>query len=447
MEKQREAWGSRFAFIMAAAGFAIGLGNMWRFPYLTGTHGGGAFVLVYVTVCVLIGIPVFTMEIALGRKARAGNILGMRKLTKKGSPWVAFGWLGVLAAFFICTYYMQIMGWLFGYIVKTATGQLSGLTSEQYKAAFDGFMANPVELTIYTAICMAIVAFISARGIKNGIEKVCNVLMPLLFVMLIILAIRSVTLPGAMEGVKWYLKIDFSKIDGQTVLDALGQAFFSIGIASGGGFIYGSYLEKDSNVPSDGLLVVVADTCAALLSGFVMFPAIFALGLEPGQGKQLLFVTMSNLFDKMPGGIIFAMMFFTLVFFAALLSAIGYFEPVLTTLEDLLKWDRVKATWIGIAIVFIVGFPTILAHNVWKDITIMGMNIFDFDDYLSGNILMPLGAIVLALYTVFVWKFENFKNDSNASEKGYRVMNWWKPLVMFLIPAALIIILVRGVFF
>ena len=407
MEKQREAWGSRFAFIMAAAGFAIGLGNMWRFPYLTGTHGGGAFVLVY----------------------------------------VAFGWLGVLAAFFICTYYMQIMGWLFGYIVKTATGQLSGLTSEQYKAAFDGFMANPVELTIYTAICMAIVAFISARGIKNGIEKVCNILMPLLFVMLVILAIRSVTLPGAMEGVKWYLKIDFSKIDGQTVLDALGQAFFSIGIASGGGFIYGSYLEKDSNVPSDGLLVVVADTCAALLSGFVMFPAIFALGLEPGQGKQLLFVTMSNLFDKMPGGIIFAMMFFTLVFFAALLSAIGYFEPVLTTLEDLLKWDRVKATWIGITIVFIVGFPTILAHNVWKDITIMGMNIFDFDDYLSGNILMPLGAIVLALYTVFVWKFENFKNDSNASEKGYRVMNWWKPLVMFLIPAALIIILVRGVFF
>ncbi len=387
MEKQREAWGSRFAFIMAAAGFAIGLGNMWRFPYLTGTHGGGAFVLVYVTVCVLIGIPVFTMEIALGRKARAGNILGMRKLTKKGSPWVAFGWLGVLAAFFICTYYMQIMGWLFGYIVKTATGQLSGLTSEQYKSAFDGFMANPVELTIYTAICMAIVAFISARGIKNGIEKVCNILMPLLFVMLVILAIRSVTLPGAMEGVKWYLKIDFSKIDGQTILDALGQSFFSIGIASGGGFIYGSYLEKDSNVPSDGLLVVV------------------------------------------------------------LLSAIGYFEPVLTTLEDLLKWDRVKATWIGMAIVFIVGFPTILAHNVWKDVTVMGMNLFDFDDYLSGNILMPLGAIVLALYTVFVWKFDNFKNDANASDKGYRVMSWWKPLVMFLIPAALIIILVRGVFF
>ena len=250
-----------------------------------------------------------------------------------------------------------------------------------------------------------------------------------------------------MEGVKWYLKIDFSKIDGQTILDALGQSFFSIGIASGGGFIYGSYLEKDSNVPSDGLLVVVADTCAALLSGFVMFPAIFALGLEPGQGKQLLFVTMSNLFDKMPGGIIFAMMFFTLVFFAALLSAIGYFEPVLTTLEDLLKWDRVKATWIGMTIVFIVGFPTILAHNVWKDVTIMGMNLFDFDDYFSGNILMPLGAIVLALYTVFVWKFDNFKNDANASDKGYRVMTWWKPLVMFLIPAALIIILVRGVFF
>lgn len=448
MEKKRETWGSRFSFIMATAGFAIGLGNMWRFPYLTGTQGGGAFVIVYLAICLLIGIPLFTMEITLGRKARSNPVSGMRDLTKKGSIWVSFGWLGVLAAFFILTYYIQIMGWLLAYVIKMITGALSGLSADGYVAAFDTFTKNPLELGIYTLVCTLIIGVISANGIKNGIEKVCNVLMPALFIMLIILVIRSITLPGAFEGVKWYMNVDFSKITGETFLLALGQAFFSIGIASGGGFIYGSYLNKDSNVPSDGILVVIADTSAAILAGFVMFPAIFALGLEPGQGSKLLFVTMSNLFDKLPGGMLFGTMFFLLVFFAAILSAIGYFEPILATTEDLLKWDRKKATWAGLAVIFVVGFPTIMAHGPWADVRILGKNLFDFADYLSGNILMPLGAIVLSLYTVLVWKFEVFKKDANGNATtGYRVMDWWKPLVMGLIPIVLIIIFVKGVFF
>lgn len=447
MVKKRETWGSRFAFIMAAAGFAIGLGNMWRFPYLVGTQGGGAFVLIYLAICLLIGIPLFTMEITLGRKAQSSPVPGMRKLTKKGSPWVSFAWFGVIAAFFILTYYIQIMGWLAAYVVKMVTGALSGLQAGGYDQAFNDFTANTPQLALYTIICTLIIGFISSRGLENGIEKACNFLMPALFVMLVILVIRSVTLPGAMEGVKWYMSVDFSKVTGQTFLLALGQAFFSIGIASGGGFIYGSYLRKDSNIPGDALLVVGTDTSAALLAGFVMFPAIFALGLEPGQGSRLLFVTMSNLFDKLPGGVFFGTLFFLLVFFAALLSAIGYFEPILTTIMDLLGWDRKKATWAGLAAIFIVGFPTILAHGPWADITIMGRNFFDFADFLSGNILMPLGAIALSLFTAFAWKFEGFKEDANVGAEGYRVMNWWKPLVMFIIPIVLIIIFIRGVFF
>lgn len=447
MEKNRESWGSRFAFIMAAAGFAIGLGNMWRFPYLVGTQGGGAFVLIYLIICLLIGIPLFTMEITLGRKSQSSPVVGMRKLTKKGSPWVSFGWFGVIAAFFILTYYIQIMGWLAAYVVKMLTGALSGLSAGGYEQAFTNFTTNPTQLAIYTIICTLIIGIISARGLENGIEKACNILMPALFIMLLILVVRSVTLPGAMEGVKWYMSVDFSKITGQTFLLALGQAFFSIGIASGGGFIYGSYLERDTNIPGDALLVVAADTGAALLAGFVMFPAIFALGLEPGQGSKLLFVTMSNLFDKLPGGVFFGTIFFLLVFFAALLSAIGYFEPILTTIVDIFGVERKKATWLGLGAIFIVGFPTIMAHGPWADITILGKNFFDFADFLSGNILMPLGAIALSLYTAFIWKFNGFKEDANVGAGSYRVMNWWRPLVMFVIPIVLIIIFIRGVFF
>ncbi|MDO5717831.1 MAG: sodium-dependent transporter [Tissierellia bacterium] len=444
---KRESWGSRFAFIMAAAGFAIGLGNMWRFPYLVGTQGGGAFVLVYLVICLLIGIPLFTMEITLGRKAQSNPVTGMRKIAGKGTPWVSFGWFGVIAAFFILTYYIQIMGWLAAYIVKMLTGELSGLAAGGYETAFNAFTANTMQLALFTIICTVIVGFISAKGIENGIEKVCNVLMPTLFVMLIILLIRSVTLPGAMEGVKWYMNVDFSKINGQTFLNALGQAFFSIGIASGGGFIYGSYLNKDTNVPGDAIMVVAADTGAALLTGFVMFPAIFALGLEPGQGSQLLFVTMSNLFNILPGGKFFGTLFFLLVFFAALLSAIGYFEPIVSTVSELGKMSRKKAVWISLAVIFVVGFPTIMAHGPWADKSIFGMNFFDFADFLSGNILMPLGAIALSLYTAFKWKFVNFKEEANVSAGAYRVMNWWKPFVMFIIPIALIIIFIKGVFF
>lgn len=443
----RESWGSRFGFIMATAGFSIGLGNMWRFPYLVGTNGGGAFVLVYILICLLIGIPLFTMEISLGRKTQSSPVVGMRSLTKKGSPWVSFGWFGVLAAFFILTYYTQIMGWILAYFVKMLTGQLSNLPGDAYAGVFQSFRANSLSVTLYTVVCLGIVGVISARGLEKGIEKACKIMMPALFIMLIVLVIRSVTLPGAMEGVKWYLAVDFSKITSKSILDALGQSFFSIGIASGGAYIYGSYLAKDSNIPGDGAMVIAFDTAAALLAGFMIFPAIFALGMDPGQGESLLFVTMSNLFDKIPLGGVFGSIFFLLVFFAALSSAIGYFEPIVTTLVDLAKISRLKAVILGLCLIFVVGFPTIMAKGAWKDVLIFGMNFFDFADFFSGNIMMPLGAIVLAFYTAYKWKFEVYAEETNVGAGAFRVTNLWKPLVLYLIPVALVIILIRGVFF
>lgn len=444
--KGRENWGSRFGFIMATAGFSIGLGNIWRFPYLVGTNGGGAFVFVYLILCVLIGIPLFTMEMAIGRKTQLNPVEGMRAVTKKGSPWVSFGWLGVVAAFLILTYYMQIMGWIGAYLVKMASGQLSGLTSEGYTQAFTDFTANPLIVGGATLACVIIVGIISSKGLENGIEKACKVMMPALFIMLIVLAIRSLTLDGAMEGLKWYLNVDFSKINSEVILTALGQSFFSIGIASGGAFVYGSYLARDSNIPSDGIMVIGFDVLAALLAGVVIFPAIFALGLPVDSGSSLLFITMSNLFDKIPLGGLFGTLFFILLLFAAVSSALGYLEPIVMTISELGKVSRKKAVWIALAAIFIVGFPTIMAQGPWSHILIGGMNFFDLADYVSGNIMMPLGALVLSMYTLFVWKFNNFQEEANVGTKGFKVFNWWKPLVTVVIPVALVIIFITGIF-
>lgn len=444
--ENRENWGSRFGFIMAAAGFSIGLGNIWRFPYLTGINGGGAFVAVYLIIVILIGIPLFTMEISLGRKTQLNPVQGMQSLTKKGSIWVLFGWLGVISAFLILTYYIQIMGWILAYLFKMISGQLSGLTPEGYTQAFTNFTANPVVVAGYTLACSIIIGLISSKGLEKGIERACKIMMPTLFIMLIILAIRSLTLDGAMKGLKWYLNVDFSKINGDVLLSALGQSFFSIGIASGGAFIYGSYLRKDSDIPTDATIIVAFDTIAALIAGLVMFPAIFALGLKPDAGPSLLFVTMSNLFNRLPAGSLFGGMFFLLIFFAALSSGLGYLEPIVMTSTELFKMSRKKSVWLSLLAIFIVGIPTILAQGPWSNILIMGRNFFDFADYLSGNIAMPLGALILAFFTLVVWKFDRYQKETNVGAETLKVYDWWLPLVKFLIPIALVIIFITGVF-
>lgn len=444
MEEKRGNWSSRFGYVMAAAGFSIGLGNIWRFPYLVGTMGGGAFVLVYILIIALIGIPLFFMEVGLGRKTQLNPVQGMRSLTKKGSPWVLFGWFGVISAFLILSYYFQIMGWIISYVVKMISGQLTGLTTVQYAEVFTNFTQNPMALGTFMIVGMVIVGIISSLGLNAGLEKACSFMMPALFIMIILIAIRSLTLPGAMEGLKWYLTVDFSKINGQVVLTALGQTFFSIGIASGGGFIYGSYLKKDTNIPVDAAMIIGFDTLAALIAGLMIFPAIFSMGMQPDSGSSLLFVTMSNLFSHIPFGQIFGTVFFCLLFFAAVTSALGYLEPIIVTISELGKIERKKAVWIALAGILIVGIPSIMAHGPWSEIKLMGKDLFSFVDFLSGDVMMPLGALVLSFFTIFVWKFSDFKDDVNVGAEKFKIENYWKPVVLFLIPIALLTILIRG---
>jgi len=412
---------------------------------MTGMNGGGAFLLVYLLVCLIICIPLFTAEISLGRKTQLTPIEGMRKLTKKGGVWTLIGWFGVISALIIMSYYLMIMGWILAYLFKIVSGQFTGVSAEQIGAAFGNFIAQPVPVAAYTLAVIVMLGLIVTRGLKDGIEKSCKIMMPLLFVFLIALAIRSLTFPGALAGLKWYLTPDISKINANVVLAALGQAFYSIGVGMAAAYVYGSYLHPtESDVPGGAATIVAFDTLAAFIAGLVIFPALFAFGLEPNAGAGLLFVTMTNLFSQIPGGSLFGGAFFFLVMLAGLTSGIGLLEAVVASVIDSYNISRKKAVWGSLAIMFVLGIPTILSCGPWANVLLFGKNFFDLADYVSGNVLLTAGALLLAIYTAFVWKFENFRDETNIGAAGFKVANWWKPFVTYLIPVAVFLIMVRG---
>lgn len=445
--KERESWGSRFGFVMATAGFAIGLGNIWRFPYKVGMNGGGAFLLVYIVICAVICVPLFMAEVSLGRKTQLNPVSGMRKITKKGSPWVLIGWFGSLSALLIMSYYLMIIGWIFAYIFKVVFGTFNGASTTDIANIYNTLISNPLKVFLYMIPPAAILGLIVTRGLKDGVEKACKIMMPALFIMLILLAIRSITLPGAIEGLKWYFTPDFSKINGSTVLAALGQAFFSVGIGMAAAFTYGSYLNpKNSAVPSDGILVVIFDTLIAIVAGLVIFPALFAFKMVPDAGPGLIFLTMPKLFSQLPGGNLIGGIFFLLLILASLSTGVGYIESLSSTTSELCNINRKKAVWATIAVILILGIPSVLSQGPWANILVFGKNFFDLTDYISGNILLTAGALLLSLYTAYVWKFENFMEETNIGSCGFKIAKWWKPIVCYLIPVAVAIILITGVF-
>lgn len=459
MAEQRESWGSRIGFILAAAGFSIGLGNIWRFPYLVGTYGGGAFLLVYVAICLLIGVPLLIAEFGLGRKTKLTPIVGMRKLSGgKGTPWSLIGWVGCIACVILMSYYMVIIGWMFAYSVKSVSGAFDGATPETTKAMFQTFMNSPMEMAGYTLFVVLALGITVTQGLKNGVERACKWMLPMLGIMLVVLAVRSLTMKPqegiagaktAFEGFIWYVKPDFSKITGQAVLAALGQSFFSIGIGISTAVVYGSYLKSDSNIPVDSCWVVSMDTGFAFVAGLVIFPALFCYGMDPtARGFGLVFETLPIIFGKMSGGHFWGSMFFFLAALAGFTSGIGYLEAPAASFAEYFGLSRKKSTWGCLAIMFLLGIPSILSlgsESVWSTYKIKGMGIFDFADYLSGNIMMPVDALLVAIYLTFVWKFENYHNECNVGTTGLiRVASWWKPLVAYLIPIALLTILWRG---
>ena len=456
--QKRETWGSRIGFILSAAGVPIGLGNIWRFPYLTGTYGGGAFLLVYVLICILIGFPLFTAEIGLGRKIKRTPIVGIREYTGgKTTPANLIGWVGCIACIILMAYYMVIIGWMFAYAVESLRGAFHGATPASTKAMFDELMRNPAKMAGYTLFVVFTLGITVTQGVKDGVERTCKFLLPILGIMLIVLAVNSVMMKPAVEGgrtaldgLKWYLTPDFSKLSWEAVLAALGQAFFSIGIGIATAVVYGSYLGDDSDLPMDSFWVISMDTGFAIVAGVVVFPALFCYGMDPTSGFGLVFEALPVIFGQMSGGTIWGAMFFILAALAGFTSGIGYLEAPAASFAEYFKVSRKASTWGVLLVMFLLGIPAILSlnpdpANTWAAYKIMGRDIFNFFDHLSGDIMMPVCAILVALYLSFDWKFENYRDDCNLGAKGLiRIPGWISLFVSYCIPLALIIILYRG---
>ncbi|WP_107850660.1 sodium-dependent transporter [Oceanimonas marisflavi] len=436
-------WSSRFAFIMAAVGSAVGLGNIWKFPYITGENGGGAFVLVYLACIAVIGLPLMMAEVMLGRrggKSPIGTMAQVAASEGRSRSWVGVGFMATLAAFLILSFYSVIAGWTMPYIVSAASGELSNISAEQSGGLFEGLLASPGQLLLWHSVFMGLTVLVSAGGVRHGLERAVTKLMPALFVLLLILVGYAMTTGHFGEAAAFLFTPDFSALTAEAVLVALGHAFFTLSLASGAMMAYGAYLKKDVSIARTSVVVAIMDTGVALLAGLAIFPIVFANGLEAGAGPGLIFVTLPVSFGQMPGGGFFATLFFVLLLFAAWSSSISMLESLVSYLNEK-GVSRMKAAVGGGLVAWLVGITTVLSLNEWSGFTPLdmfarfeGKTLFDLYDYLTANIMMPLGALFTALFVG--WKM---KPAHSAAELGgwHRV---WYPVVRYLTPVALLIV-------
>ena len=426
---ERESFSGKFGVIAAAAGSAIGLGNIWRFPYVTGENGGGAFLFIYLIIIIAIGIPVMTSEFVIGRSAQK-NPYGAFKMLAPGKPWYLIGLMGVAAAFMILAFYTTVAGWTLEYVYQSLTGNLSGKNDGELTVMFDTFLKSSFRPLLWFIIFMSFTAIIILSGVRRGIEKSTKILMPFLVLLLVILCIRSVTLEGSGEGLKFLFHPDFSKITPKTILEALGQAFFSLSIGMGTLITYGSYIRKTENLASSSLMVVMADTAIAIIAGIAIFPALFALGGSPASGTGLVFIVLPGIFQKLPFGEIFALIFFILLAVAALTSTISVLEVIVAYLVEELKMTRRKATIAATLSVSVLGFVTVLSFGSLSNIQLFDHNIFEMLEYLTSNIMLPLGGLFIVLF--IGWFYSPSLTKKELTNDG-ALKSTYLPLFMFIV--------------
>ena len=441
--KGRGNWGSQFGFIAAAAGSAVGLGNIWKFPYITGLYGGAAFVLVYLLFVILVCVPIMNSELLVGRKSGKNALGAFKELAPKSSWWIV-GLMGIIAGFVILSYYSVIAGWATAYIFKSGAYMAAGADPAD---VFVSFITSPVTPIIWHAIFMLICIGIVMAGIEKGIEKYSKILMPALVIILLILIIRSVTLPGAGAGLSFYLKPDFGKLSAEGILAALGQAFFSLSLGMGCMITYGSYLKKDQDIPANSYWIAGADTGIALLAGFAIFPAVFAFGLEPGAGPGLTFITVPAVFASMGAiGHFFGILFFILLTVAAITSAISLLEVVCAYFIDEKKWNRKKAAWIMGIIIFLLGIPSSLGQGVWSGYKFIGGRDFlDSLDFIASNILLPLGGFLLCIFIGWYWGTDKAVEEGNIGAKGITLGGGYRFLIKYVAPIAIFVVFLKSI--
>ena len=442
-------WSSRFAFILAATGSAVGLGNIWKFPYITGENGGGAFVIIYLICVAAIGIPIMIAETMMGRRGRQSPINTLKVLTKEAGAntnWHYLGWLGVIAGFFILSYYSVIAGWSMAYVVKAFTGSFSGQSALEINNLFADLQASPgVQIFWHTVFMVATMAVV-ARGVQGGLEKAVRFLMPGLFILLMLLVAYAMTTGAYLQGLEFMFKPDFSEITGASVLTAMGHAFFTLSLGMGAIMVYGSYLPKGISIAKTTILIAGADTLVALLAGIAIFPIVFANGLEVGSGPGLIFQTLPIAFGNMTGGWLFGLLFFVLLVFAALSSAISLIEPAVAWCVEHYDIERKKACTVMGFLTWLLGLGTVFSFNNWSDVTFFGATIFESLDFLTANLMLPLGGFFIALFAGRVMLNKDSKEELDLGDD--RLFDLWKFLVSYVAPAAVFIVFlhVLGVF-
>ena len=439
-------WSSRTAFILAAAGSAVGLGNIWKFPYITGENGGGAFVIIYIMCVILIGLPIMLAEVYLGKRGRLNPIASIRYISERenrSKNWQFIGLIGILAGILILSYYSVIAGWTMAYASRTAFGVLNNIDAAGAAIIFENFIADPERLLAWHTIFSIITALVVSRGVKSGLENAVIRLMPALLVLLLALVFYSAIEGDFANGIKFMLYPDFSQVTGKTILIAMGQAFFSLSLGMGALMVYGSYLSSDVSIPQTCVIVASLDTLVALLAGLAIFPIVISSGLEMTQGPGLIFQTLTVAFGAMPGGQLFGTLFFILLIVAAWTSSISLIEPMIIWLIEKYNVTRIQAAIFSATIAWFIGIGTIISFNIGSDIKIFGLNIFDFLDYLTSNILLPMGGILITIYVS--WLLSKEKVDSELKIKSGVLKAAWYFSARIIAPIAVILVMLNAI--
>ena len=449
---KRESFKSRLGFLLVSAGCAIGIGNVWRFPYVVGENGGGIFVLFYLLFLVAMGLPVLTMELAVGRGSRKSAVLAYKELEKPKSKWHIHGWFAILGCYVLMMYYTTVSGWMVSYFYKFVTGEFkAGMDADATGSVFSDLLADPKQMGFWMILTVIVGFIVCSRGLQNGLERISKIMMTALLVLIVVLAVHSITLSGAGEGLRFYLIPNLSTVEkvgiGNVISAAMNQAFFTLSLGVAAMEIFGSYMSKDHALAGEGVRICALDTFVAVMSGLIIFPACFSYGVEVTAGPKLIFVTLPNVFVNMAGGRVWGSLFFLFMTFASFSTVIAVFENIMSFAMDMFGWSRNKTAFINCIIILIASLPCVLGYNVWSDLHLIGgRDVLDSEDFLVSNLLLPLGSLIYLLFCVtkWGWGFDNYIEEVNTGS-GVKMSVKLKPYFQFVLPVLILIILIQGV--
>lgn len=448
---KRESFKSRLGFLLVSAGCAIGIGNVWRFPYVVGENGGGIFVLFYLLFLVAMGLPVLTMELAVGRGNRKSAVLAYKELEKPKSKWHIHGWFAILGCYVLMMYYTTVSGWMVSYFYKFVTGEFkAGMDVDATGSVFSDLLADPKQMGFWMILTVIVGFIVCSRGLQNGLERISKIMMTALLVLIVVLAVHSITLSGAGEGLRFYLIPNLSTVEkvgiGNVISAAMNQAFFTLSLGVAAMEIFGSYMSKNHALAGEGVRICALDTFVAVMSGLIIFPACFSYGVEVTSGPKLIFVTLPNVFVNMAGGRIWGSLFFLFMTFASFSTVIAVFENIMSFAMDMFGWSRNKTAIINCIIILIASLPCVLGYNVWSDLHLIGgRDVLDSEDFLVSNLLLPLGSLIYLLFCVtkWGWGFDNYIEEVNTGS-GLKMSRKLKPYFQFVLPVLILIILIQG---